>query len=183
MKKYYFDFCGTLIKEQTHQKIKFFCTEKRYFFYFLKVFVPKRLKIKFDCLYLRIFELHEEFSEWLVMNTTPAHSLTVLKRLVDAGHSVTVLTLADQAIVESYLSKRLHGSSIDVLGSTAENSFTALLKAEVIGKESETVFFTDSMVDMPAMQVASDVVISEFSTSALRKHARDHQYISVLDYE
>lgn len=147
------------------------------------MFVPKRLKIKFDCHYLKIFDLYSEFSEWLVLNTTPALSLTILERLVDAGQSVTVLTLADQITVGMYLSKYLNGTNIDVTGSTAENAFTASMKAEIVSRASESVFFTDSMMDLPAIKVASTVVISEFCTLALRKYANENECVFAGDYE
>ena len=183
MKKYYFDFCGTLIKQQTHEQIKYFCIEKKYFFYFIKILVPKRLKIKFDCHYLSFFNLHDQFSEWLLLNSTPAKSLKILERLIYDGKSVTVLTLADQITVSMYLSKYLDGMRINVVGSSVEKLCTASIKAEIVREQSETIFFTDSMLDLPAMKVATTVVISEFCSSALKKYADEHKYLYALNYE
>jgi hypothetical protein len=182
MKKYYFDFCGTLIKEQTHQQLKYFCREKKYYAYFVKYLLPKSKKLKFDCFYLWLFGLHEEFSTWLLSNSTPAYSLKILDRFVKLGLPIMVITLSDRVVVERYLYKYLGGIKIYVAGSTAGTIFTASMKAEIIEKESEAVFFTDSMMDLPGMLVASTVVVSEFSTPELRVYADKNNYMCVINY-
>ena len=183
MKKYYFDFCGTLIKEQTHEQIKFFCREKKYFSYFIKIFIPKSYKIKFDCYYLKTFNLYSDFSMWLVSNCTPSISLSILKNLVDANQSVKILTLADKIVVEKFLKKYLNISNIHVEGSSVKNILSGELKAEILKKESDTVFFTDSMMDLCAIKAASNVVISEFCTPSMKKYAIKNKYIFAGDYE
>ena len=183
MKKYYFDFCGTLIKEQTHEQIKFFCKEKKYFSYFIKILVPKPFKIKFDCFYLKKFDLYSDFSEWLILNATPSISLSILKKLVDANQSVKILTLADQIVVENFLKKYLNIPNIYVVGSSAKNILTANLKAKILENETDTVFFTDSLMDLSAIKVASNVVISEFCTPSMKKYAIKNKYIFAGDYE
>ncbi len=183
MKKYYFDFCGTLIKEQTHEQIKFYCKEKKYFSYFIKILIPKPFKIKFDCYYLKKFNLYSDFSEWLVLNATPSKSLKILKKLLDANQPVKILTLADQIVVESFLKKHLNITNINVVGSSVKNILSADTKAQILGNETDTVFFTDSLMDLNAIKVASSVVISEFCSPSMRKYAIKNKYIFVGDYE
>lgn len=182
MKNYFFDFCGTLIKEQTHEQIKYFCKEKKLYFYFIKIFVPKKYKIKYDCFFLNFFNLHSEFTDWLVSNVSMTMSFSVLKKLILTDQNIKILTLADKKTIELYLLK-LTGKSFDVLGSTFKYTIKPSDKAKIISNYQYSVFFTDSFIDLPAIEVSTEVVFSEFSSQRLIKYCKKNNYTYVGDYE
>lgn len=182
MKKYFFDFCGTLIKEQTHEQIKFFCLEKKYFFYFIKIFIPKKFKIKFDCYFLHIFDLHSEYSMWLSNKVTTTMSMSILEDLKKKDSPILVLTLADQKVVELFLEIHL-GYKVKVMGSTIKDTLLPSDKKNVIKLYNDTVFFSDSLIDLPAMKVSNKVVMSEYSSPALIKYGKLNKFICVYSYE
>ena len=182
-KTFFFDFCGTLIKEQTHSQLKIYCLKNYHFLYFIKYLIPNRYKIQFDCIYLKFFKLNIIFANWLFHNTTTTISFKILRDYIYSDQDIAVITLADELVIKEFLHLHFPDNNIKFYGSKYNKLLTPVRKKEIIiNSLKKSIFFTDSIIDLPAMTVASKVVYSEFSNKEMLDYSIAHNHTSVNEY-
>lgn len=165
---YVYDFCGTIIKHQSHGFIKWFCLKKFRFLYFLKYF-KNRDKILWDVNYLKKHKLLDDYCEYVLKRTETTKSFDDLKLKNKKKKNIIILTAAYDELVMRLLNKIIKEPiSFKVVGSNLERTINGDFKSDFIKKlkekeKCEVFFFTDSYVDFPAFKHSNKVILSEYS--------------------
>lgn len=182
MRKYVFDFCGTLINKQTHELIKFYCVRYLKLGYFKKYTAEHKLWFEFDLQYIEDNIDSSHFADWMVNRVRLAKSFELIMHLVEAGHHVYIATIASESLIDAFLSKFLQRGSYTIFGSRPERIVNGDKKADWVARLGNAVFFTDSLADEPVFKFCDEVIFSEYSTNKFRSYALAKNLCDVHDF-
>ena len=172
MRRYVFDFCGTIIDKQTHELIKIYCFRYLKFSYFKKYFEERQHRLEFDLEYIENNIDIQHFAEWMANKVRLARSFELIKELVESGHHIYIATIASERLIDAFLINFLQTGSYTIFGSRPGGIVNGDKKADWVKRLENAVFFTDSLADEPVFKYCQEVVYSEYSTTEFESYAQ-----------